>query len=285
MSNAMQKLLDKVNKAKSSGGFEDPHADKFWKVESDAAGNAYAVIRFLPGKTEDDDVFVKTYSHGFQNDAGKWFIDNCLTTLGQDCPVCNSNSVLWNSGIDANKDIARKRKRKVSYISNILVVADSKHPENEGKVFLFKYGQKIFDKIVGAMQPEFEDETPINPFDLDKGANFKLKMRRVEGFANFDKSEFDEVSAINKKEQKNVMDSIHDIGVFLAPSEFKSFDELKAKLDKVLGTSSALAPKASSKDDDEVKPERQQRKGVHEESSGGEDDDDMAFFRTIADES
>lgn len=287
----MQKLLDKVNKAKSSGGFEDPHKDKFWKLESDAAGNGYAVIRFLPGKTEDDDVFVKTYSHGFQNAAGKWFIDNCPTTIGQECPVCAANNVLWNTGSKDNQEIVRKRKRKVSYISNILVVSDSKHPENEGKVFLFKYGQKIFDKVVGALQPEFEDESPLNPFDPNEGANFKFKMRRVDGRANYDKSEFDSVSSIgNKKEVAAILDQLHDITIFVSPSEFKPYDELQAKLDKVLGAVTQAVPtKGTQRDDDsvddnmpETKQDRQQRKGGEEKVDS--DDDDIDFFRSLAEE-
>lgn len=286
----MQKLLDKVNKAKSSGGFEDPHKDKFWKLESDAAGNGYAVIRFLPGKTEDDDVFVKTYSHGFQNAAGKWFIDNCPTTIGQECPVCAANNVLWNTGSKDNQEIVRKRKRKVSYISNILVVSDSKHPENEGKVFLFKYGQKIFDKVVGALQPEFEDESPLNPFDPNEGANFKFKMRRVDGRANYDKSEFDSVSSIgNKKEVAAILDQLHDITIFVSPSEFKPYDDLQAKLDKVLGTATQAVPTKGTQRDDgsvdgdmpETKQDRQQRKGGEEKV---DNDDDIDFFRSLAEE-
>lgn len=286
MSNAMQKLLDKVNKTKSQG-FEDPHADKFWRMEADAAGNGFAVIRFLPGHTEDDDVFIKTMSHGFQNAAGKWFIDNCLTTIGQECPVCEENNTLWNSGVEANKDIVRKRKRKVSYISNIQVISDSRHPENEGKVFLFKYGQQIFDKIINALQPEFEDEKPLNPFDAETGANFKLKMRRKDGYANFESSAFEEASAINKKDLKDIMGKIYDLQVFLAPAEFKSYDDLKDKLYKVIGgpvNNKASKSREDVEDDDvPVKTERQQRKGAVE-TPADDDDDSISFFQKLAEE-
>lgn len=292
MSNAMQKLLEKVNKTKSQG-FEDPHADKFWRMEPDAAGNGFAVIRFLPGKTEDDDVFIKTMSHGFQNAAGRWFIDNCLTTIGQECPVCAENNVLWNSGIESNKDVVRKRKRKVSYISNVLVISDSRHPENEGKVFLFKYGQQIFDKIINALQPEFEDEKPLNPFDAVTGANFKLKMRRKDGYANFESSSFEEASAIDKKTLKMVEEKLYDLQVFLAPSEFKSYDDLKSKLEKVIGTQSA-APSSQPREtrkvdqDDESTPaksERQQRQSDEGGETGDADDEDMMkYFKSLAED-
>ena len=164
--------------------------DNFWKCEVDKSGNGYAVIRFLPAPAVDGDdglPWAKMYTHGFQGPGG-WLIDNCLTTQNEKCPVCEHNSVLWNSGIEANKEIARKQKRRLTYIANIYVVEDSKHPENNGKVFLFKFGKKIFEKITAAMNPEFEDETPINPFDMWSGANFKLKIRKVEGYQNYDRS-------------------------------------------------------------------------------------------------
>jgi len=247
---AMEKLLAAVQKTQERGGFKDPHADKFWRMESDKGGNGYSIIRFLPGKTEDDIPFIKVFAHGFKNDAGRWFIENCPTTIGAPCPVCESNGPLWNSGNEKDKEIVRLRKRKVAYISNVLIVSDSKNPDNEGKVFLFKYGQKIFDKVVGAMTPEFADEKAINPFDNKLGANFKFKMRQVEGYANYDKSEFDACAPIGTdKEIADVMSRIHDITVFLEPGEFKPYEDLKKKLDLIIGGSGAVAPVHPEDDD------------------------------------
>ena len=180
------KLVKEVEKMNNTGGNTD---DRIWKLDVDKSGNGYAVIRFLPAPEGEDLPFVKLYSHAFQGPGG-WFIENSLTTLGQKDPVSEYNSLLWNNGTDAGKETARKQKRKLTYVSNIYVVKDPANPENEGKVFLYKYGKKIFDKIMEAMKPEFADETPINPFDFWAGANFKLKIRRVESYQNYDKSEF-----------------------------------------------------------------------------------------------
>ena len=209
--------------------------DRFWKPELDKTGNGYAVLRFLPAVKDEDLPWARLWSHAFQGPGG-WFIENSLTTLNKKDPVSESNSLLWNSGVEADKDIARKRKRKLSYIANVLVVSDSKHPENEGQVKLFKFGKKIFDKITEAMKPEFEDENPINPFDFWEGANFKLKIRKVDGFWNYDKSEFDSSSAIadNDESIEEIWNKQFPLKPFLAPENFKSYDELKAKLDKVL---------------------------------------------------
>jgi len=200
--------LDKLSKAiealsqSSEGGSEK--SDNFWRPEVDKAGNGMATIRFLPASEKDGEdglPWVKIFSHGFQGPGG-WLIDNCLTTKNQQCPVCEHNSTLWNSGIEANKDVVRKQKRKLNYIANVYIVSDPKHPENEGKIKLFKFGKKIFDKITEAMNPQFEDETPINPFDMWKGANFKLKIRKVEGYQNYDKSEFDSPSVLSDDDAK-----------------------------------------------------------------------------------
>ena len=209
--------------------------DRFWKPELDKTGNGYAVLRFLPAVKDEDLPWARLWSHAFQGPGG-WFIENSLTTLNKKDPVSESNSLLWNSGVEADKDIARKRKRKLSYIANVLIVSDSKHPENEGQIKLFKFGKKIFDKITEAMKPEFEDENPINPFDFWEGANFKLKIRKVDGFWNYDKSEFDSSSAIadNDESIEEIWNKQFPLKPFLAPENFKSYDELKAKLDKVL---------------------------------------------------
>ena len=209
--------------------------DRFWKPELDKSGNGYAVFRFLPAVKDEDLPWARLWSHAFQGPGG-WYIENSLTTLNKKDPVSESNSLLWNSGVDADKEIARKRKRKLSYVANVLIINDAKHPENEGQVKLFKFGKKIFDKITEAMKPEFEDEKPINPFDFWEGANFKLKIRKVDGYWNYDKSEFDSPTAIadNDESIEEIWNKQYALKPFLAPENFKSYDELKSKLDKVL---------------------------------------------------
>ena len=209
--------------------------DRFWKPELDKSGNGYAVFRFLPAVKDEDLPWARLWSHAFQGPGG-WYIENSLTTLNKKDPVSESNSLLWNSGVDADKEIARKRKRKLSYIANVLIINDAKHPENEGQIKLFKFGKKIFDKITEAMKPEFEDEKPINPFDFWEGANFKLKIRKVDGYWNYDKSEFDSVTSIADNDEKieEIWNKQYPLTPFLAPENFKSYDELKSKLDKVL---------------------------------------------------
>ncbi len=230
----LAKAIEKLNSAETP-----TKEDNFWKPEVDKAGNGYAVIRFLPQPAVDGDdalPWVKVFNHGFQGPGG-WYIENSLTTLGQKDPVSEYNTQLWNSGIEANKEVARKQKRRLSYMANIYVVEDSKNPQNEGKVFLYKFGKKIFDKINEAMNPAFEDEKPLNPFDMWAGANFKLKIRKVEGYQNYDKSEFESPSALLNDDEKleAIWKKEYSLKEFLAPENFKSYDELKARLDKVLG--------------------------------------------------
>jgi len=227
------KLVQQVEKMnKTSGGGDD----RLWKPEVDKAGNGYAVIRFLPAPDGEDLPWAKLYTHAFQGTGG-WYIENSLTTLGQKDPVSEHNSQLWNSGIESDKEIARKQKRKLSYYANIYVVKDSANPHNEGQVFLYKFGKKIFDKITAAMQPEFEDEDPINPFDFWAGANFKLKIKKVAGYWNYDSSEFDRQSAL--LDDDDAMEAIwkkeYSLAELVAPDQFKSYDELKKRLDYVLG--------------------------------------------------
>ena len=227
------KLIKQVEKLNDKGSNVD---ERIWKPSVDKSGNGYAIIRFLPEPEGCELPWTRVYTHAFQGPGG-WFIENSLTTLGQKDPVSEHNSQLWNSGSDANKEIARKQKRRLSYYSNIFIVADPSNPENEGKVFLYKYGKKIFDKIQEAMKPEFADETPINPFDFWKGANFKLKIRRVEGYQNYDKSEFDSPSALFDDDAKleKVYGQEYDLNEFTAPDKFKSYDDLKKRLVYVLG--------------------------------------------------
>ena len=217
------------------------------------------------------------FSHGFQGPGG-WLIDNCLTTNSQQCPVCEHNNKLWNSGIEANKTVARNQKRKLNYTANIYVVSDPKHPENEGKVFLFRFGKKIFDKITEAMNPAFEDETPINPFDMWKGADFKLRIRKVAGYQNYDSSEFASQAALldDDSELEKIWKSEHSLKVLLDPKEFKSYDDLKARLDKVLGD----APVAKTT----VEAAKAMPKKPVDEELMSEEDDDLAYFAKLAED-
>ena len=227
------KLVKEVEKMNSNSSGGD---DRLWKPEMDKTGNGYAVIRFLPAPDGEDLPWVKMYSHGFQGPGG-WYIENSLTTLGQKDPVSEYNRTLWNSGNDKDKEIVRKQKRKLSYYSNIYVVKDPSNPHNEGQVFLFKFGKKIFDKIMAAMQPKFEDETPINPFDFWAGANFKLKIRKVDGYWNYDKSEFDSPAAL--LDDDDALEALwkkqYSLAAMTAEDQFKTYEQLQTRLDYVLG--------------------------------------------------
>ena len=278
--------LDKLSKAiealNTSNGSDKP--DNFWKPEVDKAGNGMATIRFLPsssGDGEDSLPWVKKFTHGFQGPGG-WLIEDCLTTKNQQCPVCEHNSRLWNSGIKENKDLVSKQKRKLNYISNVYIVSDPKHPENEGKVFLFRYGKKIFDKLTEAMNPAFEDETPINPFDMWKGANFKLKIRKVDGYQNYDKSEFESPSALldDDEELEKIWKSEYTLKDIIADKEFKSYDVLKERLDKVLGESTNA--RASIDEEPKFEPKVARAKVAAKEPSISEDDDDAEYFAKLA---
>ena len=233
---SLESLIKETEKI-NSPSFGNGDDDRFWRTALDKSGNGYAVIRFLPAPTGEDVPWVRTFNHGFQGPGG-WYIENSLTTLGQKDPVSEYNTSLWNSGIEANKDIARKQKRRLTYISNVYIVKDPSNPENEGTVRLFKYGKKIFDKVNDMMNPSFEDETPRNPFDLWEGANFKMKIRKVDGFSNYDKSEFDNSAPLLEDDDKmeEIWKTQHSLQEFLAPEHFKSYNDLKVKLDKILGT-------------------------------------------------
>ena len=227
-------LSDKMEKMNDKKSYKD---DRYWRPELDKSSNGYAVIRFLPAAGDEELPFARLYTHGFQGKGG-WFIENCPTTLGKKCPVCEGNTELWNSGLESDKDIARGRKRRLSYISNILVVSDPTNPQNEGKVFRYKYGKKIFDKIQESMKPEFEDESPVDPFDFWKGANFKLKVRKVAGYINYDKSEFEAPTALfdgDGSRLENLWKSEYSLQDIVAPTEFKSHEDLKEKFDGVIG--------------------------------------------------
>jgi len=231
--------IDDLTKAleETSGTTKSYKDERFWRPELDKASNGFAVLRFLPTPPNEELPFSKLYSHGFQGKGG-WFIENSRTTLGEKDPVSEMNSELWNSGIESDKDIARTRKRKLQYISNILIVSDPANPQNEGKVFLYKYGKKIFDKIQEAAKPEFADEEAVDVFNFWEGANFKLKVRRVAGFINYDKSEFDSAAALfdgDDAKLEELWNKQYSLTAFTDPSNFKSYDELKTRLQEVIG--------------------------------------------------
>ena len=234
--NSLDKLLGAVKEENAPQEKKSYKDERLWKPELDKSGNGFAVIRFLPAVEGEDMPWAKVWNHAFQGPTGQWYIENSLTTISQKDPVSELNSSFWNTGLESDKEIARKQKRKLQYFSNIYVVSDSKHPEIEGKVFLFRFGKKIFDKLMAAMQPEFEDESPINPFDFWEGANFKLKIRKVDGYWNYDKSEFDSPTALfdNDGQIEEVWKKAYPLAEFTAASNFKSYDELKQRLDTVL---------------------------------------------------
>jgi len=295
---ALAAKIAKINKPQ--GEDYDKKDERFWYPEVDKAGNGYAVIRFLPGPGMDGDdpaPFVKYFSHGFQTPSGKWYIENSLTTFDKKDPVGELNRRLWNSKVDEYVAIARKQKRKLSYISNILVISDSKNPQNEGKVFLYRYGKKIFDKISEAMFPPLPDEPKMNPFDFWAGANFKLSIRQVAGYRNYDLSKFDVPSKLKESEDEmeKIWNSEYSLLEFIAPNQFKSYDELKAKLDDAIGcdsasdevfdaltaaprakpvnTAKAAKPVSTAADEDTTPP--------WDEAASG-DDDDASYFQNLA---
>ena len=287
-------LMKEVEKIANPTNEKRGDNDRLWKPSVDKAGNGQAVLRFLPAPPGEELPWVRVYDHGFQGPTGKWYIENSLTTINKPDPLGELNSELWNSGIEANKEIARKQKRRLSYISNVLVVKDPSNPENEGKVFLYKYGKKIFDKIKDVMQPTFEDEKPVNPFDLWEGANFKLRIRQVEGYRNYDKSEFDGNTPLDENEDKleAIWKQTHSLAAFLDPSNFKSYDELKTKLNTVLGSGTRVptAEKVNPLDaEDELFVETKMKTAAKatEETPPWNDeksDDNMSYFASLADD-
>ena len=286
MGSLTEKLIKQVEKLNDTGSKDD---ERFWKPVMDKGGTGSAIIRFLPAPEGCDLPWVQVWSHAFQSN-GKWLIDNCLTTLGQNCPVCEANRELWNTGSKDNQNIVRDRKRKLSYYSNIYVVKDPANPENEGKVFLYKFGKKIFDKIMASMQPEFDDEEPINPFDFWKGANFKLKLVKKDGYWNYDKSEFAPSSALleDDDELETIYKSLNNLNDFVSPSEFKSYEDLKKRLDYTLGIKGT--PKYQDPEtigeEEEVEVSRPVKETVSVRPSASSDDEDeddaMSYFQKLA---
>jgi hypothetical protein len=283
-SGGFDKLMKEVEKIATPQTQDNAKDDRFWQPEVDKAGNGYAVIRFLPPSAGEELPWVRIWNHGFQGPTGKWYIENSLTTLGKADPVSELNTELWNSGIEANKDLVRKQKRRLTYIANIYVVKDPAHPENEGKVFLYKFGKKIFDKIKDVMQPQFEDEDPVNPFDFWKGANFKLKIRNVEGYRNYDKSEFDSATPLAEDEQmESIWKKQHSLSEFVDPKNFKSYDELKTKLLVVLAATGASAPRAEATSLEEDMPKPVPAKPAAKPKADFDDaDDSLSYFAKLA---
>ena len=260
--------------------------ERDWKHTEDKSGNGYAVIRFLPAPKGEDLPWVKLWNHAFQGPTGQWFIENSLTTLGNNDPVSEYNSKLWNSGIESDKEIARKQKRKLQYYSNIYVVSDAANPQNEGNVFLYRYGKKIFDKVMEAMQPPFPDTDPINPFDFWEGANFKLKLRKVDGYWNYDLSSFDSVTPLLDGDDgalEEMYNKQYSLADFTSPTNFKSYDELKTRLDAVLsGTVVANTTVQTLMESEPSSAIKVDTKPEPSPTVEADDDDAMSYFEKLA---
>lgn len=287
-----KKSLEDLNRklASISGGNEKGPDERFWSPTVDKVGNGYAIIRFLPAPQDEDVPFVRIFDHGFQGPGG-WYIENSLTTLGKPDPLSEHNGKLWNSGIEANKEIARKQKRRLHFISNIYVVSDPGNPSNEGKNFLYKYGKKIFDKLNEAMNPQFADEEAVNPFDLWSGANFKLKIRNVEGYRNYDKSEFDKQGPLFDDDDKleAIWKKEYSLKAFLDPSNFKTYEELEARLTKVLNEPGNSSPKKRAEEeeipwDESPKLKAAPEKKIPEVQDDEDEGNDLEFFKSLADD-
>ena len=269
-----------------SNSYDD---DRFWKPTRDKAGNGFAVIRFLPAKEGEDLPWVRYWDHGFKGPTGLWYIENSLTSIGQQDPVSEMNSVLWNSGRDEDKAIARERKRRLHYVSNVMVISDPSNPENEGKVFLYKFGKKIFDKLMDVMQPQFADEEPVNPYDFWEGADFKIKIRKVEGWINYDKSEFSAPSALFEGDEarlEEVYNKLHSLQDFLEPGNYKSYDELKMKLNRVLGVDAGVSLDTPSPAPVVEEPviASDDAMPFGEPDNGNDDEDTLSYFAKLAKE-
>ncbi len=309
--NTAQALLKKVQEASTKKGENQGSDTRFWQPTVDSSGNGFAVIRFLPSKTEDSLPFVKSYSHGFKI-GSKWFIDECPTTVGEKCPVCDHNSELWNSGFENDKKIVRERKRRLRFVSNILVIKDTKNPENEGKIFLFGYGQKIYDKLTTAMNPPEEyGEDPRDPFGFFDGCVVKLKIKNKDGYRNYDDTTVEPATDLydgDEDKLMNALESMHDLGEFTDPKKFKSYDALKTRLSQVLGEDAGSVGKSDDSEDETTKGTGREygsnTKKVDKEESAPwneeekpkakvdskpkakeeAEDDDLAFFKSLADE-
>ena len=283
-SSSLDKLLNAVKEDSAPQDKKSYKDDRLWKPVLDKSGNGYAVIRFLPAVDGEDLPWAKVWNHAFQGPTGQWYIENSLTTISQKDPVSEHNTRLWNTGLESDKEIARKQKRKLQYFSNIYVVSDSKHPENDGKVFLYRYGKKIFDKVMEAMQPAFEDEKAINPFDFWEGANFKLKIRKVDGYWNYDKSEFDAPSPLMTDDDaiEEVWKRQYPLAEHTAATNFKSYDELKIRLDTVLSGTVSVGNVIDEMQDAPVAAPKVDTKPVEAPTSKDDEADTMDYFEKLA---
>lgn len=273
---SLENLVDQLNKVTNAPQAQNQKDDRIWQPTVDSTGNGSAIIRFLPAPGNEDVPFVRLFSHGFQGPGGSWYIENSRTTIGENDPLAELNQKLWNSGRDEDKETVRRQKRKLHFIANIYVVKDPKNPENEGKVFLFKFGKKIFDKLNDMMNPEFEDETPVNPFDLWEGANFHLKIRNVEGYRNYDKSTFMEPGPLFDDDEKmeEVWKQEHSLQDEIGPDKFRSYEDLQKKLNRVLGLDSVVKePDSSDEEEQTAPPKREKTKAPKNEVSDDEDGD------------
>jgi hypothetical protein len=278
-------LTNKLEKMDKKESYKD---DRFWRPELDSSSNGYAVVRFLPACEGEDLPWAKYYSHGFQGPGG-WYIENSRTTLGEKDPVSEMNSQLWNSGVESDKDIARSRRRRTNYVSNLMVVSDPANPENEGKVYLYRFGQKIFNKIKEAMQPEFQDEEPINPFDFWGGADFKLKIRKVSGFINYDKSEFATPTTLIEGDDdalERLWKQQYPLNEFVDPDKYKTYDELKTRLNDVIGGDIRATADGSETTTAESVSIPEPKVSVNETSDNDGDDasDALSYFEKLASE-
>ena len=281
---------------KSNSSLKDD--SRFWNPTVDKSGNGFAIIRWLPTLLSEEDLgyWIKYWDHGFQGPSGEWYIEKSLTSIGQTDPVYELNGRLYNSGIEANKELARKQKRRLHYIGNILVVQDKAKPECEGKVYLFQYGKKLWEKLFQAMEPEFEDETPINPFDYYSGANFKIKIRTVDGYRSYDKSEFDKPSALfggDETKINSLDENLYSLKEFIDPEKYKSYDELKQRLDRVVGNTTSMTSNNSSsvygnnnrtekeEDTDLTNDIPGQTGSYFDDSDSDNDDDALSYFQQM----
>lgn len=281
---------------KASGGQEKKsyEDDRFWQPQVDKAGNGYAVIRFLPAAQGEELPWIRYWDHGFKGPTGRWYIENSLTTIGQKDPVSDLNSKLWNTGREEDKEMVRARKRRLHYVANILIISDPANPANDGQVKLFKFGKKIFDKVLDVMQPAFQDEKPVNPFDFWEGADFKLKIRNVEGYRNYDKSEFASPAPLfggDDKKLESVYAKLHSLQEFLDPKNFKSYAELERKLKEVLGEAGQVLTTAEQTDLDEKTEAPAPRtaaalppRSAPAKQDDGEDEDTLSYFAKLAKE-
>lgn len=285
--NSISKL---VSAAEAVGGEKKNYNDdRVWKPSRDKAGNGYAVIRFLPAAEGNDLPWNRYWDHGFQGPTGQWYIEKSLTSIGQDDPVGKLNGTLWNSGIESNKEKAREQKRRLHYVANIMVINDSANPENNGQVKIYQFGKKIFDMIMDAMQPQYDDEEPLNPFDFWEGANFKIKIRSVEGWVNYDKSEFDKPSALSDddEELEKIYNSLHDLREFTDPKGYKSYEELEERLNVVLGNQAVTSARDTVSLDEQETPPLQRKEyaeTVSVSDDADEEEDTLSYFAKLAQE-